>query len=45
MNYSLTNQIYIHLNACNEITDFELLLLYISSWNNLTVFKQIINSK
>ena len=36
---------YIHLNMCKRVTDNKLLLLPGYTWNNLTVCKQMIDSK
>ena len=36
---------YIYLNVCKQMTDIKLLLLHRNTWNNLTVCKQMINSK
>ena len=36
---------YIYLNACKQMTDVKLLLLHCNTWNHLTLYKQMINSK
>ena len=36
---------YDYLNACKQMTDVKYLLLHTYTWNNLTVCKQMINSK
>ena len=36
---------YIHLNVCKQMADVKLLLLLRNTWNYLTVFPQMINSK
>ena len=36
---------YIHLNICKQMTDVELLLLHSNTWNYLTKYKQMTNSK
>ena len=41
----LKTYMYIHLSLCEQMTDFKLLLLPSNTWNQLTVCKQMINSK
>ena len=36
---------YIHLNACKQITDVKFLLLHRNTWNHFTVCKQMINGQ
>ena len=36
---------YIYLNVCKQMTDVKVLLLQSNNWNQLTLWKQIINSK
>ena len=35
---------YIHLTACKQMTDDELLLLHSNTESHLTLYKQMINS-
>ena len=39
------NHMYINLNVCKKMTAVELSLLYSYSWNYITLYKQMINSK
>ena len=41
INYSLTNDMYIHLNVDKQITHVKLLLLRSDTYNHLTVCKQM----
>ena len=41
----LNSYMYIYLAACKQMTDVKLLLLHSNTWNHLTVYKQMINSK
>ena len=35
----------IYFNSCKQMSDIKLLLLHSKTWNQLTVRKQMINSK
>ena len=36
---------YIHLTECKQMTYVKFLLLHKNTWNHLTLYKQMINSK